>query len=452
MIDDSPFLYLQYVNQSAATPASLSVLILSLGVILGARQSWAIGAALLSLLVFVAPSQRFVILGVDFPFFRIGIFALVARAAAAGRLTTGDRFGFSLFAALAAWLAVCGFARQGLGYSAAFVAAGAERIATILVGVAYFGSAEGVKQLGTAARVILPVAFTVSVMEYYSGRNPMALFGALAEQAAVREGSVRVQGAFGHPIIFGVFWAMILPIAVAKGKLATRERDSVHAVILYSAICASLVLVSGSSTGVGGLVVVAIGFLAFRQRSVFPQFVQILGVLLLIIHFTAGGGAHGFLYGNLSLVAGSTGYHRTLLLNEFANHFFEWALLGTESTAHWGHGLSDVTCEYVLAGVQGGIVALSILIVACWYLIRKLFLLARRSRDRQCPEYCAFVAIVSVVVMFFGVSLFEEAAALFAILVGMAIGMIGSEKQSLRNVGRGRVLLNYDTAARERLN
>ena len=55
----------------------------------------------------------------------------------------------------------------------------------------------------------------------------------------------------------------------------------------------------------------------------------------------------------LSVITGGTGYHRYQLIDAFINNFSEWALAGTDGTAHWGWGLQDTTnqCSLYLPGI-----------------------------------------------------------------------------------------------------
>jgi hypothetical protein len=62
------------------------------------------------------------------------------------------------------------------------------------------------------------------------------------------------------------------------------------------------------------------------------------------------------LLARLSSITGGTGYHRFKLIDEFIAHFDEWWLVGGFSTAHWGLAkASDITNQYILEGVRGGL-------------------------------------------------------------------------------------------------
>ena len=58
------------------------------------------------------------------------------------------------------------------------------------------------------------VAF-LFLIERASGRNMFSIFGGVPEITLIRDGRLRCQGPFSHPIMAGVFWASILPWYVA---------------------------------------------------------------------------------------------------------------------------------------------------------------------------------------------------------------------------------------------
>ena len=69
------------------------------------------------------------------------------------------------------------------------------------------------------------------------------------------------------------------------------------------------------------------------------------------------------LVGRMDIVGGSTGWHRSALITAALEHFGEWWLVGTRSTAHWGQQFNydlfyDVTNQFILEGVRGGVITL----------------------------------------------------------------------------------------------
>lgn len=64
------------------------------------------------------------------------------------------------------------------------------------------------------------------------------------------------------------------------------------------------------------------------------------------------------LISRITVVGGSTGWHRYYLIDQAINRVGEWGFIGTKSTSHWGWGLFDITNQYVLVGVKGGLLTL----------------------------------------------------------------------------------------------
>ena len=61
------------------------------------------------------------------------------------------------------------------------------------------------------ALVSLPTAIAFAV-EWSTGRNVFGTLGGVPEITAVRDGRMRCQGAFAHPILAGCFWASLMPV------------------------------------------------------------------------------------------------------------------------------------------------------------------------------------------------------------------------------------------------
>ncbi|MEI2725723.1 MAG: hypothetical protein V9H26_20080 [Verrucomicrobiota bacterium] len=63
------------------------------------------------------------------------------------------------------------------------------------------------------------------VIEFLSGKNPLHVLGGVPEEVASRDGQLRCQGPFAHPIIAGTFGATLFPFAFAayQQKLCSRN-------------------------------------------------------------------------------------------------------------------------------------------------------------------------------------------------------------------------------------
>ena len=47
-----------------------------------------------------------------------------------------------------------------------------------------------------------------------------------------------------------------------------------------------------------------------------------------------------------------------MLIDNAIRHYREWIFIGTNSTAHWGHNMMDITNQFIGEGVNGGIIPL----------------------------------------------------------------------------------------------
>jgi hypothetical protein len=75
-----------------------------------------------------------------------------------------------------------------------------------------------------------------------------------------------------------------------------------------------------------------------------------------------------FIIGRLSM-GGSTGWHRSKLIDSTITNFNEWWAVGTDHTRHWmptgvtfSENHTDITSYYIAFGVMGGLLAMLLLI------------------------------------------------------------------------------------------
>ena len=78
---------------------------------------------------------------------------------------------------------------------------------------------------------------------------------------------------------------------------------------------------------------------------------------LVVLHFVMNNPVWHLL-ARINLVGG-TGWYRYKMIDEFVNRFGEWWLIGTaEYEGWWQYGFEAITNQYVLEGVQGGLITL----------------------------------------------------------------------------------------------
>jgi hypothetical protein len=128
------------------------------------------------------------------------------------------------------------------------------------------------------------------------------------------------------------------------------------------------------------------------------------------------------LLSRVSVVSGSTGWHRYILIDSAIRHFGEWMFMGCRSTVHWGAGLQDITNQYILEGVRGGFVTF---VLFCAVLItagRAFVRLSIRSHDKgdSYLAWCSFVCLIGHCVSFLGVAYLGQIMLVWYLLLATA--------------------------------
>ena len=121
-----------------------------------------------------------------------------------------------------------------------------DAIGTYFICRAYITGVADIKRLTrTVALILVPVALLMGA-ERLSGHNPFHILGGVPDAPTVREGVIRCQGAFGHPILAGTFGAVWLPLFVGlwwQGKS--------HRLIAIIGLLSSLLIVGLSGLECG---------------------------------------------------------------------------------------------------------------------------------------------------------------------------------------------------------
>lgn len=274
--------------------------------------------------------------------------------------------------------------------------------------------------LGT---IVLAVGVAVAFgFEHATQRNVFSVFGGVPEITAVRDGKLRCQGPFAHPILAGCFWATLLPLFA--GQWWKDASGRVWAVIgVASGVF--VIFTCNSSTPVAGLASAIIGGLAFFARRHMREIRWAIACSLLGLHMVMKAPVWHLIHRASSLIGGGTGYHRFLLIDSSIRHFGEWWLLGTRSTAHWGWGLQDVTNQYVLEGVRGGLITLvlfMVVIVLAFRGVGHLWRLTSGHRFHLALSWAMGVGLFVHCMNFIGVSYFGQ----MHIVWYLVLAMIGS--------------------------
>jgi len=265
------------------------------------------------------------------------------------------------------------------------------------------------------ALISIPVALAF-VVERATGRNLFSSLGGVPELTEVRGGRLRCQGAFGHPILAGCFWASAWPLALARlwgggvGRMLALSCSFSVLTIIY---------LSASSTPVLAAGMVLLASLAYPLRRFFSALrwaalATLIGLQLVMNN------AVWHLFTRVNVVGGSTGWHRYYLIDEAVKHFDEWWLVGTPSTDHWGRGLGDITNQFVLEAVQGGLFGLLLFValaVLGFRAVGRLWRAAWPDSRKVALAWALGTSVLVQCVSFFGVAFFDQTGMLWYLVL-----------------------------------
>jgi hypothetical protein len=367
--------------------------------------------------VFLPLSQGFDVVGLDITFARFLIFTVWFRFLVRGELALSWN---PMDTALCLWCGIGAVAYVLLwGTPEAFISSMGQ---VVNYAGTYFFIRTCIRQTDDVVHLTKYMRFSVIALgvvmlaEWLTGRNAFAIFGGVPAITEIRDGHLRCQGPFGHPIGAGLFGASLVPIFVSSVVGRYRREQSLLAIvsgILVVALAASsgpvLALVAGATAW-------CLWPLRRRMRAVSWGIVAALFGLHLVMKAPVWA-----LIARASVFDSSSSWHRLNLIDQFINRFDEWWLVGTRSTEHWGFYAADVANNYVRIGVGGGVFTL----LAYLLLLRRGFTsIGRAIRASNDPAEQTLLwglggALTAHVIGSFGLSYWDQSAVLFALLLGL---------------------------------
>lgn len=211
------------------------------------------------------------------------------------------------------------------------------------------------------AILIVPLAFFM-LAEKLTAHNAFAVFGGVNLITRIRDGAIRCQGPFAHPILAGTFGATILPLLT----ILWWERKNRKYAILGIASAVLITIVAASSGPAFAAAAGILGIIMWKWRR-YLRAVR-WGIVIALVGLQMVMKAPvWFILGHAGIFAGSSGYHRADLIDNFIRHFSQWWVIGTHTTTTWGSFMGDVTNTYILQGINGGLLTLILFI---WIIVR----------------------------------------------------------------------------------
>lgn len=223
-----------------------------------------------------------------------------------------------------------------------------------------------VKMLGLT---IIPLAVPFLV-EYTTGRNPFFALGGVPEFTQIREGRLRCQGAFRHPILAGTFGATAIPLLVGLWRVQYRQPSYCARCYWGSHIHRVCFLIKRASSCVSCLPrwISLLDGQDSHQSHPMGHCDSAAGVA------RSNEGTSMVPYESFGRGRWRRGNYRSALIDASISHFDEWWLIGTEYTSHWmptgvmsNPKMADIVNHYIAQGVSGGLLCL---ILFVWLLVQ----------------------------------------------------------------------------------
>lgn len=257
------------------------------------------------------------------------------------------------------------------------------------------------------ALAFIPLAVLMCA-EKIGGKNPFYFLGGVPEFSTIRQGIIRAQGPFGHPILAGTFGAVWVPFFSAMWFQGKRYR----LVAISGLVSAALItLASGSSGPIGSYVAGFLGLLMWKMRYRLRQirWGLVLGLIALDVVMKD---PVWFIFARVDVLSGSTGWHRAYLIDRTIANFGDWWLFGAHDISKWGVWAGDTTNQFVTEGVRGGLftMTLFIWIVVVAFSYSGLVMKAVKTEPKRTQLFFwaigggVFVHVVS----FMGVAYFDQ--------------------------------------------
>ena len=253
-----------------------------------------------------------------------------------------------------------------------------------------------------------------------------------------RFGFARAVGPFSHAILFGGGFAMFLPLIY----YLRHEKGSWHFLAYVLSATALVGALSSMSSG-PWVMAIAVIFCLIMER--YKKWIKPLFMIFIFSCIFIGFASNRPFYHVLASYAnplGGSSWHRAKLIDLAVEHFNEWWEVGYGiKDPGWGPelgmGTTDVTNEFILAGVRYGILGVIALCLILVFAFRGLISTYRRLTRPDMKSLCwAFGSMLySIAVCWMSVSFFGQLMPLFYCCLGM-IGSISLPKFNWQVPGR----------------
>jgi hypothetical protein len=262
-----------------------------------------------------------------------------------------------------------------------------------------------------------------------------------------RFGLTRALGPFSHPTLYGVTFAILLPLYYSLRHEGGRWRTLSY---LLCAIAALAILSTLSSGPCIALIAIVVGLVMEHYKYLVKPLAAFILASSVGIGFVSNRPFYHVLYTRLNPFGG-TGWHRAKLVDLAIEHFGEWWLLGYGGNdPGWGPALgnrwTDITNHYIIIGCTTGVLGL---IVFCGMLVHAIRRLCRahnttKGNVLKSWSWALGVVLVAMMITFTGETIFDQTKSLFYSFLGLVGSFSGivitaagvtEPKQLVKNAG-----------------
>jgi hypothetical protein len=279
--------------------------------------------------------------------------------------------------------------------------------------------------------VVLGALAVLGAIEAYSHWQPFlplrrfrpwdTIVDAQEIEARIRFGLARAVGPFSHSIMFGACFVMFLPLIWAL----RRQRGNWASLAKLLSAMAVLGALSSMSSGPWGMLIVVILCMAMETYRHRAKGVLALFVLMCILVGIVSNRPFYHVLLELSNLGKGDWYQRAKLIDSGIKTIDEWWLAGYGGKdpgwgAAVGEAVTDCNNEFLLKGVQNGMLGVIALVATLAMAFRGLVRAFKETTDKELRSlYWAMgCALVGVIVIWQGVSFFGTPTALFYCLLG----------------------------------
>ena len=255
------------------------------------------------------------------------------------------------------------------------------------------------------ALILISIPICAAMLnEQLTNRNLFSVLGGVPEFTHIRDGRLRSQGAFAHPILAGTFGSFLFPLTV--GLFFKNNNGKFLIVGLFTSLC--ITITSSSSGPALSLLGAILGlfFWLFHKRMRVIFWSAIFG--LTCLHFIMTGPVWA-LIARAGVIGGSTAGFRYRLVNSAITRIDEWWLFGTKNAMYWGWGLQDICNMYIRVGIDGGLLCLILFVTIIFLSFKIVGNVIRETHQKNLKKYLWAIgcAYFSHTVAFMGVAYFS---------------------------------------------